>query len=92
MTDNQPTETATITLEDGSTRTVQYIQDVGESCIQRACKAALEAADLRQAAYVMRGHVDAALDELNDLVSDGTVTAEAVGAVRRALREALGLH
>ncbi len=79
-------------LEDGSTRPLQALLDAGESCVQRHCKAARETTQLDQAAYVMRGHVDTALDELNDLVSDGTVTADAVDTVRRALRDALGLN
>lgn len=79
-------------LDDGSTHTVQALQDAGESCVQRHCTAAREVSQLEQAAHEMRGHVDTALEELNYLIDDGTVTADAVDNVRRALRDALGLR
>lgn len=79
-------------LEDGSTHTAQALLDAGESCIQRHCKAAREVTQLDQAAYVTRGHVQSALEELDHLITDGTVTADAVAGIRSELRNALGFH
>lgn len=79
-------------LEDGSTHTVQAIQDAGEACVQRQCRAAREVAELEQAAYVARGHVQSALEELGYLIDDGVITVDKAAGLRRTLHDALGLR
>lgn len=89
-TTTQPDDTRV--LEDGSTHTIQALLDTGEACRMHACRAAREAAELEKARYQTRSQVDAAYDELNDLITDGAITADAADSLRNMLRDALGLN
>jgi hypothetical protein len=79
-------------LEDGSTHTVQALQDAGEACVQQACVHAREEATVRQEQYRLRGAVEGVLDEVGYMADDERITAEAAAELRRLLRDALGLN
>lgn len=79
-------------LEDGSTHTVQTLQDAGEACVQQDCTSAREEKRLRQEQYSLRAAVEGVLDEVGYMVDDDRITSEVAGELRRALRDALGLH
>ncbi|MFF2852625.1 hypothetical protein ACFVT5_40990 [Streptomyces sp. NPDC058001] len=78
-------------LEDGSTHTVQALEDAGEACVQHQCTAAREEDRLRQDEYRVRAAVEGVLDEVAGLAEDGRVTAEVAAELRGRLRDALGL-
>ncbi|MFE7233923.1 hypothetical protein ACFVAF_25300 [Streptomyces sp. NPDC057596] len=79
-------------LEDGSTHTVQALQDAGESCVQQNCTHAREEKRLRQEQYSLRAAVEGVLDEVGYMADDDRITSEVAGELRRALRDALGLR
>jgi hypothetical protein len=79
-------------LEDGSTHTVQALQDAGEACVQQACVHAREEAKVRQEQYTLRAAVEWVLDEVGYMVDDERITAEVAAELQRLLRDALGLN
>lgn len=79
-------------LEDGSTHTVQALEDAGESCVQQNCTHAREEKRLRQEQYSLRAAVEGVLDEVGYMADDDRITSEIAGELRRALRDALELR
>ncbi|MFF0512463.1 hypothetical protein [Streptomyces sp. NPDC004250] len=88
---NQPATHQTLRLEDGSTHTVQALQDAGEACVQQQCTAAREEARLRQEQYQLRAAIEGVLDEVGYMTDDERIPTEEAGRLRQLLRDALGL-
>jgi hypothetical protein len=69
----------------------QRLLDAGESCLDGACQYALDLARIEKDRYAKREHVSSALEELDDLIADGAVSADRAHSLRSMLRDALGL-
>lgn len=61
------------------------VVDAGEACKTQACRAALDNAGLEKARYRVGEQVRAALEELDDLIEDGRLSADAADTLRSML-------